>query len=226
MVITRAIMKLFKFFRETLELKSFSSNAKLNDDITQNNLLKQSENTANLLTPSVYNIKEKLFNASCHWIQWTEWSKCTLTCGTHSGSRQRIRYQNGSKFCSRQEETEFKSCPPVNKCPVDCVVGYWSEWTACSQSCGTGLKLRNRSIIKESTFGGAKCSVRASDYKEVSNCVVNNCPVDGEWSEWSRWSYCDTSCGEGKKSRKRGCDSPKPENGGRNCTGNINFFQI
>ena len=62
MVITRAIMKLFKFFRETLELKSFSSNAKLNDDITQNNLLKLSENTANLLTPSVYNIKEKTFS--------------------------------------------------------------------------------------------------------------------------------------------------------------------
>ena len=186
-------------------------------------MLKKSENSVNLVTPSVYNINEETFNSSCHWIAWSEWTKCTLTCGNNPGSRKRVRYQSGSKFCSKKEETETKLCPPVNICPIDCVVGYWSEWTPCSQSCGTGLKLRNRSIIKEAMFGGAKCSVRAADFKEVTSCVVNDCPVNGEWSIWNRWSYCDSSCGEGKRSRQRGCDSPKPENGGSNCTGEKPF---
>ena len=78
---------------------------------------------------------------------------------------------------------------------------------------------RERAIIKESKYGGNKCSQIENDYKEAMECVIDNCAVDGKWSDWSRWSYCDTSCGEGKRSRHRICDSPEPENGGRNCTG-------
>ena len=210
----------FYYFREMYEAEDPFSNKELDDDtITPNHLIKHSQNTANLVKPSVINIDNKTFNPNCQWSSWSQWTSCTITCGTHSGNRKRTRSLRGSKFCSSKEETQTKFCPPVNRCPIDCVVGHWSPWTPCSQSCGTGLKSRTRSIIKQSVFGGKKCSAREADYKEVTTCVINNCAVNGEWSKWSRWSYCDASCGEGNKSRKRSCDSPKPENGGTNCTG-------
>ena len=44
--------------------------------------------------------------------------------------------------------------------------------------------------------------------------------VDGKWGSWSKWSKCSKICGGGKKERKRKCDNPKPEHGGKNCAGN------
>ena len=43
--------------------------------------------------------------------------------------------------------------------------------------------------------------------------------LDGQWSDWDRWSACTVTCGNGTKLRSRRCDDPEPLNGGRNCTG-------
>ncbi|XP_069124618.1 sushi, von Willebrand factor type A, EGF and pentraxin domain-containing protein 1-like [Argopecten irradians] len=43
--------------------------------------------------------------------------------------------------------------------------------------------------------------------------------VDGEWSVWSNWTTCSTTCGEGTTSRVRLCNSPTPDNGGKDCQG-------
>ena len=178
-----------------------------------------------MLSPSTFQIGDKEFKPQCNWNNWSEWTKCTITCGYQPGFTSRVRSKRGSKFCSNKEEKESKSCPPVNKCPINCVVGHWSPWTECSQTCGTGVTSRKRSILKESKYGGNKCSLLEDYFQETKKCVVENCAVDGKWSDWSRWSYCDTSCGKGKKSRHRNCNSPEPENGGRNCTG-TNVYKI
>ena len=44
-------------------------------------------------------------------------------------------------------------------------------------------------------------------------------PVDGEWADWSLWSGCSASCDSGQLTRQRSCSSPKPANGGNNCSG-------
>lgn len=43
--------------------------------------------------------------------------------------------------------------------------------------------------------------------------------VDGGYSDWSKFSECNASCGRGVKIRKRSCNSPKPMNGGKDCSG-------
>ncbi|XP_021348028.1 uncharacterized protein LOC110446988 isoform X2 [Mizuhopecten yessoensis] len=49
--------------------------------------------------------------------------------------------------------------------------------------------------------------------------IPSECDVDGEWSVWSNWSMCSTTCGEGTTYRTRLCNSPTPDNGGKDCSG-------
>ncbi|CAH1778167.1 unnamed protein product, partial [Owenia fusiformis] len=46
-----------------------------------------------------------------------------------------------------------------------------------------------------------------------------NSVIHGGFGSWSAWGTCSTSCGEGRQSRYRLCDSPKPSIGGRFCEG-------
>merc|ERR1712232_1424772 len=39
-------------------------------------------------------------------------------------------------------------------------------------------------------------------------------PVDGQWGRWSPWGSCSAACVE---TRHRNCDSPEPQNGGKEC---------
>ena len=52
-------------------------------------------------------------------------------------------------------------------------------------------------------------------------CIYNfrDCPVDGGWTEWTRWTACQPVCGSGYRQRERFCRSPAPKNGGYQCIG-------
>lgn len=43
--------------------------------------------------------------------------------------------------------------------------------------------------------------------------------VNGNWGQWGQWSACTKTCKEGKQSRKRECNSPTPQYGGKACEG-------
>ena len=43
--------------------------------------------------------------------------------------------------------------------------------------------------------------------------------VDGDWSNWNKWTACTKTCGEGTQIRIRTCDHPKPLHGGKQCEG-------
>ena len=53
--------------------------------------------------------------------------------------------------------------------------------------------------------------------EEWEPCTVNDCAVDGAWTEWSPWGYCDAPCGVGRRVRTQTCTAPAPENGGQEC---------
>ena len=40
--------------------------------------------------------------------------------------------------------------------------------------------------------------------------------VQGDWSTWSNWTQCDRN---ENYTRSRNCSNPKPQHGGKNCTG-------
>ena len=46
--------------------------------------------------------------------------------------------------------------------------------------------------------------------------------IDGHWGRWSDWTYCDVQCDDGKRTRFRKCDNPKPKHGGKYCVGDSN----
>merc|ERR1719247_2221223 len=112
-----------------------------------------------------------------------DWRACSLSCG--SGSRQRHRPTvthpfNGGKACPHADETE--SCNNF-ACPSDCVVTLWSTWSSCSESCGTGWRQHERSIIHDASHGGAECP----SLMEKDTCNTHDCPVDCVVSEWADW---------------------------------------
>ncbi|XP_067470885.1 A disintegrin and metalloproteinase with thrombospondin motifs 12 [Thunnus thynnus] len=51
--------------------------------------------------------------------------------------------------------------------------------------------------------------------------IVGKLPetVNGGWGQWTTWSYCSRTCGTGVQSADRECNNPKPEFGGKYCTG-------
>lgn len=41
--------------------------------------------------------------------------------------------------------------------PRDCRVGHWSDWSACSKTCGIGEMHRFRKVVRHSKRGGRPC---------------------------------------------------------------------
>ncbi|XP_061163025.1 A disintegrin and metalloproteinase with thrombospondin motifs adt-1-like [Saccostrea echinata] len=149
--------------------------------------------------------------------EWASWTDCTVSCGGGKKTRTRLcdspRQLFGGRNCSGNfsEEIECKTFP----CPIDGYFGEWEAWTPCSRTCGGGIHTRNR-VCFDPEHGGRACT---GHFTESLNCNTQNCPIDGEFSEWETWTYCTQSCGRGIKKRSRHCNMPKPMYGGKNCSG-------
>ncbi|XP_061184990.1 SCO-spondin-like [Saccostrea echinata] len=153
------------------------------------------------------------------YTAWTDWEKCSLTCG--GGLQKRTRTctnpapQHGGASCSGAD-SEIQDCNTQN-CPIDGGLTDWGKWGTCSVSCGGGSQERTRTCTNpEPRYGGADCT---GDLKESQDCNTQNCPIDGGYSVWSKWDTCSVTCGGGSQSRSRTCTNPAPQYGGKSCSG-------
>jgi hypothetical protein len=160
-------------------------------------------------------------NVDGGWSDWEEWGSCSTTCD--EGVSLRYRSCNspvkayGGRDCQGQM-IQRKKCQ-ISKCAID---GGWtdfSDWSACSQTCGVGSTTRSRTCSNPlPQFGGDEC---VGNDTETKSCVeIKNCPISGGWGRWTQWGECSLSCGLGKKKRTRVCDNPLPQYGGQTCPGN------
>ena len=95
----------------------------------------------------------------CAAGSWAAWAACTASCGGGQTSRVRsvlAAASDGGAQCP-SSLTELTSCPTLT-CPVDCSVGSWQVWGACSATCGAGSRQRTRSVQAAASGGGQACS--------------------------------------------------------------------
>lgn len=142
------------------------------------------------------------------WNEWTEWTECSLTCG--GGTQQRIRECTLPKLSDFQcdgEGRELRSCNK-NDCPV---WTEWTDWSACTVSCGGGIKVKTRECTLPQVLGIERLKLLCpGESSETASCSEEACPKPTQWSEWSP---CSKSCGGGTRTKVRECINQRDSNG-------------
>eukprot|EP00930_Biecheleria_cincta_P043973 TRINITY_DN30169_c0_g2_i1.p1 TRINITY_DN30169_c0_g2~~TRINITY_DN30169_c0_g2_i1.p1 ORF type:complete len:1516 (+),score=202.90 TRINITY_DN30169_c0_g2_i1:88-4635(+) len=151
----------------------------------------------------------------CEMTDWTPWSECVPICnGTQVRSRN-VTVQPNFLGQSCGELFQKAACSSV--C-VDCQLADWTEWGACSETCGGGTTNRSRPIRIPAQGNGEPCP--SPDLNETKTCAENPCPLNCKWYDWGPWDGCNVSCGVGARPRMRqkqilamngGDDCPGPE---------------
>jgi hypothetical protein len=136
----------------------------------------------------------------CKITPWGAWSICP-TCGPGSRDRARTITQHplrGGSLCP--ELAESHPCPHPISCPVDCEVGQWMLWSACTATCSDVLPLRTRKrpVVRANRFGGKLCpptSARMQCPGKWVKCPSQDCIV----GLWGKWGPCSGTCGTAAK---------------------------
>ena len=156
----------------------------------------------------------------CEFSDWSEWGGCSMTCtydgspGISKRSRRVVQPENALAGQCVGDLEQSISCSGI-QCPVDCKLFDWSEWSACTTSCGPGIAERRREISTQAQYGGLDC---ANQTYQMKYCSKGTCPVDCQWSDWEDWRACSVTCGNGSSSRVRTVKTPMLY-GGRDCAG-------
>lgn len=138
----------------------------------------------------------------CEVSEWSDWSQCSTECGVGESTRTRKVVRppaNGALHCP-----ELKQKRPcfLKECDSPCQVSEWTDWSDCSQTCGGGTQVRQRSILQSPVGTNSSCPI----LYEERDCNMHECPRSMSkcvFTEWSTWSECSKACGGGVMTRSR-----------------------
>jgi hypothetical protein len=126
---------------------------------------------------------------------WSNWGACSKPCGGGTRSRTWTTTAEplyGGAACP-SPLTQEEACN-TGACPPEPCEGSWSNWSACSASCGGGIKTKTWTTSPggEPKYGGTACP---SPKIQSADCNTQACPIDcvGEWED--RHGFCDLGCG-------------------------------
>lgn len=134
----------------------------------------------------------------CALTEWKE-GECSTTCG--GGTRTLTRTVEMEPFHGYQ-------CPALQaqtscfepRCPLDCILADWTNWSPCSAMCNGGVEDRIRPVVQHDTKGGEPCG----QTDDETDCNVQACSGDCVLEDWTAWSpTCSKMCGGGRQSRYR-----------------------
>uniref|UniRef100_A0A8C5MSR1 Spondin-1 n=1 Tax=Leptobrachium leishanense TaxID=445787 RepID=A0A8C5MSR1_9ANUR len=157
-------------------------------------------------------VNEECEPSSCIVTEWGEWEECSATCGMGMKKRHRmIKMTPADGSMCKTESTEVEKCMMPECHTIPCVHSPWSEWSDCSVTCGKGSRTRQRMLKSPAELGDCN-----EELKQVEKCMLPECPIHCELTEWSHWSECNKSCGKGHMIRTRMITS-EPQFGGAVC---------
>merc|ERR1719460_1498607 len=127
------------------------------------------------------------FMQDCVVSEWMP-GECSAECagGEMQMTRTIVVQPNGGAACPPL--VEMSSCN-LQPCPIDCVMGDWSEYSACSKDCGGGVMQRSRVAITEAEHGGEMCG----EAVDPVQCNVDACDKPCELGFWSDWGECSNA---------------------------------
>ncbi|CAE8643548.1 unnamed protein product, partial [Polarella glacialis] len=129
----------------------------------------------------------------CELRAWSDWSQMD-----RSGPGAQ-RYRTREVPCHGVlRETDSPAMVGVKDPTHDCWLAHWSEWYACTKTCGGGWQIRSRAFAQRATGGGRPCDGALQSGRECSKqvCPQSDCIL----STWSQWSDC---WADGQRTRSR-----------------------
>ncbi|CAD7963451.1 unnamed protein product [Amoebophrya sp. A25] len=154
----------------------------------------------------------------CDLSEWGEWTTCDRSCGGGQTYREKARIRK-NEFGGTPCKGFVRQTLPCNSQPChetqDCTTSQWSEWGACSVTCGAGTQQRSRALVQLPRNNGRTCDLALD---EVRACHLERCrdEQDCTWQDWQPWSGCTVSCGGGSRTRQRLIEHA-PTRGGMLC---------